>query len=193
MALTPLATVADLNARGVDTSNLTLVTALLDSASAAVRDAAGVAITETTATIKLSTPADRRLRLPPPVRSVASVLVNGEAVTDWSLRDDSLWRASWQAPTDIPGEVTVTFTYGLAEVPADIVDLVCALVGAGVALAGEGYEAKTGKTYENVDDYRVGYAQGSDAVVSPMELPDRTRRMLARRFGGGTAMVGSRS
>lgn len=189
----PLATVADLTARGIETSNTALIEALLDAASSAIREAAGTPITETTATAKFPTPDSRRLDLPAPVRSVASVVLDGEEISDWSLRGNSLWRHRWQLPGDLPGEVTVTFTFGLTETPADIVDLVCNLVGAGIAHAEGGYEAKTGLAYESIDDYRVGYAQGADANVSPMELPDRTRRMLARRFGGGSAMVVTRS
>jgi hypothetical protein len=198
VALTDLAAVADLNARGIDTSDGPLVTALLASASAAVRDAAGVPITEITATIVLSTPEGRRLRLPGPVRSVAAVLLDGEALTDWTLRGGDLWRAEgWQCRGDIPSEAEVTLTFGLPEVPADIVDLVCLLVGAGVKLAAEEYAARAGVigVTERVDDYQYGvqYAQGEAATVSPMELPERTRAMLARRFGGGATMVAVRS
>ena len=193
MALDALVAVADLDARGIDISDQALITELIASASAAIRDAAGSAITETTATIKLLTPTGRRLELPGPVRSVSAVLLDEEPITDWVLRGDDLWRESWQCRGDIPGEVTVTFVFGLTEVPADVVDLACNLIGAGVNHAAEGYEAKTGIAYERIDDAGIGYTQGGDAVVSTMELPDRTRRMLARRFGGSAVMVGSRS
>lgn len=190
----PLATTADLAARGIDTTDTALTDALLASASAAIRDAAGVPISRTTATITLATPAGRRLDLPPPVQSVDSVAIDGDPVTDWSLVDNSLWRVRpWTRPGDIPKPVTVTLTFGLSEVPADIVDLVCNLVAAGLAHAEGGYESSVGKLSERIDDYSVQYAQGADAVVSPMELPERTRRMLARRFGGSAAMAVMRS
>jgi len=89
--------------------------------------------------------------------------------------------------------VTVSLTFGLAEVPADVIDLVCNLVAAGLAHAEGGYESSVGKLSERIDDYSVQYAQGADAVVSPMKLPERTRRMLARRFGGSAAMAVMRS
>lgn len=199
MALNPLATVADLDARGIDTSDTTLADTLLESASAAVREAAGVPITETTATIKLATPHGRRLTLPPPVRTVASVTVDGDTVDDWALVGHSLWWSrGWQAPGEIPGVVTVTLTFGLSEVPADIVDLVCNLVGAGVRHSEEGYAArKTGLAgwAEAVDDYRRSeqYAQNADQTSTPMELPERTRRWLRKRFGGGATVVVTRS
>lgn len=193
MALQPLATTADLAARGIDKSDSELIDELLEAASSAVRDAAGVAISELTTTITLPTPQGRRLHLPGPVVEVTAVVLDGEPITDWKLRGSDLWRSSWQRGGDIPGEVEVTFTFGLDEVPADIVDLVCNLVGAGVSHAAEGYEAKTGMTRERIDNYAVGYAQGDDAVSSPMQLPKSTRRMLASRFGGGVTMVETRS
>lgn len=189
----PLATVSDLEIRGIDIPDTALVETLLASASAAVRDAAGTVITETTATVALPTPQGRRLQLPGPVQTVESVRLNGEEITDWVVRGDSLWRSRWQCRGDIPGEVEVTLTFGLLDVPEDIVDLVCSLVGAGVARAADGYEAKHGITSERIDDYSVQYTQGADAVVTPMELPARTRRWLASRFGGGVAMVATRS
>src|SRR5690606_10556728 len=132
--------------------------ALLASASAAIRDAAGVPISRTTATITLATPAGRRLDLPPPVQSVDSVAIDGGPVTDWSLVDNSLWRVRpWTRPGGIPKPVTVTLTFGLSEVPADIVDLVCNLVAAGLAHAEGGYESSAGKLSERIDDYSVQY------------------------------------
>lgn len=194
MALTPLATPADLEARGIDTTDAALTEALLASASAAIREAAGTPISQTTATIVVSSPAGRRLDLPGPVQTVDSVTVDGQEVPDWSLVDDSLWLArSWTRPGGIPKPVTVTLTFGLSEIPADIIDLVCNLVAAGLAHAEGGYESSAGKLSERIDDYSVQYAQGADAVVSPMELPERTSRMLARRFGNSAASVVMRS
>lgn len=197
MALPPLADVADLNARGIETSNETLINALLASASEAIRDAAGVPITKVTATVTLPTPPSRRLRLPAtPVREVTAVTLNGEPIADWTLRGDSLWRpCGWQRVGDIPGEVEITFTAGLDETPADIVDLVCNLVGAGVAHAAAGYQARNSNVQsEAIDDYRVTYVTGEDGTVSPVvELPARTRDWLRARFGGGPVMVVTRS
>lgn len=198
MALAPLASTADLEARGIDTTNATRVTALLNAASAAVRAAAGSPITATTATISLPTPEGRRLVLPAPVRSVSSVEIDGQPITDYRKSGNSLWRDGWGAPCELPGEVVVTLTFGLAEAPADVVDLVCNLVGAGLAHADAGYESRSGvvNTSERIDDYdrSVSYAQGGDATATPMEIPEGTRRSLRRRFGtGGVVMVVSRS
>lgn len=194
MSLPPLATVEDLDARGIDTSNSALISALLESASAAVRDAAGVPISEVTATIELPSTPGRRLDLPAPVRSVDGVLVDGTPVEDWRLVGRSLWRDSgWQPYRAIPSSVSVTLTFGLPEVPPDIVDLVCNLVGAGVAHAASGYAARGSvvSERERVDDYErsLTFAQGTEATASPMELPPRTVAMLRRRFGSSVRVV----
>lgn len=195
MALDPLATTADLTARKIDTTDTVLVAALLAAASSAVREAAGASISRETFTVKLPTVPGRRLRLPgAPVVSATDVLLDGEPVTDAVLRAGSLWRSChWQKPDAIPSEVTVTVTAGLLEVPADVIDLVCNLVAAGLAHAAEGYEGTPNVAYEDIDDYRVGYRQGDEATVSKMELPPATRTMLRRRFGGGVAVLVTRS
>lgn len=197
MALAPLATEADLEARGIDTSNADRVTALLEAASSAVRAAAGSPITVVTATIALPTPEGRRLALPTPVRSVSSVEIDGQPVTDYRLSGNSLWRYHWRYPWELPGEVHVSLTYGRDTAPADVVDLVCNLVGAGLAHAEDGYESRSGVTSvsESVDDYTLytQYQQGAAATASPMELPAATRASLRRRFGTNAVMVVSRS
>lgn len=197
MALVPLATVADLSARGIDITNAPAVDAVLAAASAAVRDGAGCAITRETSTVSLLTSPNRRVALPArPVVSVASVALDGVALvagTHYALRGSSLWSLSgeWRADYEIPGDLVVTFTHGLAEVPADVIDLVCSLAGAGIAASSDGYTTHAGLQYESIDDYRVGYATGADAVASVMELPERTKSALRLRFSGSTTVVGS--
>lgn len=198
MALSPLATVADLSDRGIDTTDSDAVAAQLAAASAAIRDAAGCAISRHSSTVTMWTEASRRIELPSrPVVSVESVELDGVVLvdgTDYVLRGSSLWRLNgvWAHSGDVPSELVVAFTHGLLEVPADIVDLTCALAGAGLLAVADGFTANTGKQYESIDDYRVGFATGDDAVVSVMEIPDRTARSLRRRFGaGGAAVVGS--
>jgi hypothetical protein len=193
MALAPLADAASLQARGIDISNTDRINALLAAASAAVRDAAGSAISQETSTVTLWTEAARRIELPArPVESVAAVTLDGVAVTDYRLRGSALWRQCyWQLPDATPGELVVTFTHGYDPVPADIVDLVCSLVAAGLSSADDDYDPKRGKTYERIDDYQYGMQTGGDELVSPMELPERTRAWLRRRFGVGSTVVGT--
>lgn len=193
MALGNLATTADLEALGVDTSNTDAIDALLASASAAVREAAGCSITEVTGTVTLDGGNRRFIPLPGwAIRSVASVLWDGNAVTDFRLRDGQLFRAyGWGGDFD-PPVLTVTYTQGLTEVPADIVNLVCSLVAAGLARVAEGYDPKRGISSERIDDYQRSFTRGEDEVVAPMELPPATREWLARRFGNGSAVTGER-
>src|ERR1044072_4421586 len=108
MALDPLATTADLPA-SVDTSDAALVAQMLAAASAEVREAAGCAISEQTSTITIGGTSSRWLTLPGgPVTDVASVEVDGEAVTDWKLVDGRLWRAcGWDGCEPTQLEVTM--------------------------------------------------------------------------------------
>lgn len=195
MALVPLASATDLSDRGIDVTDTAAVSAFLASASEAVRDAAGCAISEVTATVSLEGSSTRWLPLPGwAIRSVDEVLIDGSAVTDAVLASGRLWRRNGWSACGEPSLVTVTYSQGVTEVPADIVDLVCSLVGAALAAKTDGgYAANTGLQYESIDDYRVGYATGADAVASVMELPTRTKQALASRFGAGVAVTGSYS
>lgn len=198
MALALLAADTDLSARGIDVSDTERVAALLAAASSVVREAAGVPISQTTATIGLVSPTSRNLKLPPPVQSVSQVQINGTSITDWVLVGNDVWReCHWTRPGGIPVEVQVSATFGLAEVPADIVDLVCNLVGAGMTHAESGYESRAGVTArrERIDDYDTSqsFASGNDALTSPMELSPATKAALRARFGGGATVVDTRS
>lgn len=191
MALAPLATVADLSALGIDTTNSALVDSLLTSVSAAVRDAAGVPISRTISTVTMWTEASRRIELPArPVHSVTDVTLDGEPVTDYVVRGSSLWRTClWQAHNAIPGELTLTFDHGLDEVPADIVKMVCTFVAAGLNEVEEGIGEGRGLSSERIDDYQASFTRGDDELVDKTELPERTRRRLRQRFGGASATV----
>lgn len=201
MALTPLATVADLTARGVTVAEaeIPLVGTYFESVSSAVRDAAGVPISQAVSTVVLAGTGDRLLRLPGlPVTAVASVKLDGEAITDWVLKRTlgGLWRAcGWQARVcGEPSEVEVVQTHGLPVVPADLVDLVCRITAA-ILVA---YRAEAGGTglaakdirAERIGDYQVTY--GDDGRLTELELPEYLRERLAARFGGGAAVVRTR-
>lgn len=198
MALDPLATVADLENRGltIDPAETAVVETFLAEASAAVREAAGVPISQTTSTVALEAPDNSPwLALPgPPIQSVASVAIDGETVTDWKLRSHQLWRpGGWQTGSE-PSEVTVTQIHGLPEVPADLVGLVCRIAAAVLVHYraqpdGEGLAAKDIRA-ERIGDYSVTY--GDSGRITEIELPDYLREQLAARFGGGVTVVRSR-
>ena len=197
MALDPLATVDDLEARGltVDSGETSIVNVYLGVASTAVREAAGTAITRTTSTITLEGVPGHRLTLPgAPIVSVDSVKVDGRTVTDWRLRSERLWRAAGWSGCE-PSEVEVTFTHGLLEVPADIVDLVCRAVAAALAAyrsddGGMGLAADKEVTSERLGDWSVTYA--ADGRVTEMELTQFWRERLAARFGNSVTTLMSR-
>ncbi|MEU1805841.1 hypothetical protein [Streptomyces sp. NPDC019937] len=197
MALTPLATVADCTARGlvIDVAEIALMGVYLDVASTAVREAAGVPISQTTSTVTLEGPAAQWLDLPgPPVTAVVAVYVDGELVADWRLRSGRLWRAGGWTGSDGPSEVEVTYIHGLPTVPADIVDLVCRIAAATLIAYrseqdGTGLAARDVRA-ERIGDYSVTY--GDDGRITEVELPDYLRERLAARFGGGAGLVKSR-
>lgn len=164
---------------------------MLAVASTIVREAAGSPILQTTSTVTVGGWGERNLTLPgQPVMAVSAVSVDGQAVGDHQLVDGRLWRYCGFGWAHCPASVTVTYTHGLATVPADIVDLVCNLVIAGAAALEEGGGTRDPRTVaEEIDDYSVTWAKGAEAVATVMELPPGTRRLLASRFGGGAGMV----
>lgn len=198
MALDPLAGVADLEARGltIDPTESALVAVYLDVASTAVREAAGVPISETTSTVTLEGEHGPWLRLPGlPISSVATVELDEVAVTDWRLRSGMLWRSAGWNNCDGPSEVEVTYTHGLLVVPSDIVDLVCRMVAAAIKASrseedGMAPSADKVITSERLGDWAVTY--GNDGRISEMELTQHWRERLAARFGGGISSARSR-
>lgn len=194
MALDPLATRADMEALGVtvETSEQALVDRYLAVAAASVRAAAGCPISQTTSTIVLAGQCEPRLSLPgPPVTAVDAVEADGAPVTGWRLSRPraSLYRACGWGGDE--AEIEVTYTHGLPEVPADIVDLVCriatqALISYRSAPEGEGLAAGDVRA-ERIGDYSVTY--GDDGLITEMELPDYLRSRLRARFGGGANVV----
>lgn len=189
MALPDLAASADLSARGVDVSDTDLVDLMLAVASALVRGAAGSPILETDSTVTLwATEDDVWLDLPgKPVTAIATVTVDGTAVTDYRLVDGRLWRRCGWSFCGEPIEVVVEMTHGFAEVPVDIVQLVCdlAILGIDTSTAGA---LDPRAVAERIDDYSVTFAAAGATVASAMTLPEATRRSLKARFGGGVVV-----
>lgn len=197
MALDPLATIADLTARGltVAVDEEDPVAVYLQVASAAVREAAGVPISQTTSTVVVEGEPQQRLTLPgPPVTAVDEVSIDGVVVTDWRLRSDRLWRYGGWSVDGTPVEVEITYTHGLPTVPDDIVDLVCriaatTLVAHRAKTDGSGIAAEDIRM-ERIGDYTVQY--GDSGQITEMELPQHLREQLAGRFGGGVSVLRSR-
>jgi hypothetical protein len=189
MALAPLATVADLTARGVtvDSSETTVVNTYLEVASSIVRDAAGCPISEVISTVTLEGGAATRLFLPgQPVTAVSDVEIDGVAVTDYRLTNGALWRSQGWTGLCEPSAVTLTMTHGLDPVPADIVDLVCRMAAQALLAFRGGDPAPRQVSSERIGDYSVTYADTESGVMS---LTTYQANKLAARFGNGAGMV----
>lgn len=190
MALPNLASLADLQARGVDTStDPTVAATMLGVASSLVRQAAGSPVAQHTATVTFyATEPGEWLDLPvKPVTAVASISLDGVVVTGWKLVNGDLWRREgWY--TCEPVEVETTLTCGLPEVPAHITQLVCDLAVLGMKTATEG-AIDPRVVAERIDDYSVTFAQGAQAVASAMTIPPATRHSLRAQFGRGMGSV----
>lgn len=204
MALAPLATTADLDARGI-VSNFDQAEKFLEIASAVVRNAAGTPISEVTSTVTLDGYHNEPwLRLPgSPVTAVESVTVDGVEVDDWRHAGERVWRWQGWASGGWPGRpstVSVTYTHGLSTVPEEIVDLVCAMVAAAKSALdtddeGLGLAVDNGRVQSvTIDSFTETYSTSGDAVeaITQMTLPARTRAWLANQFGNGVSTVTSR-
>jgi hypothetical protein len=187
VALPNLADAADLTARGVTPTSIHTV--MLAVASSLVRSAADSPILETDSTVTLwALDQSQWLSLPgKPVTAVTSVQLDGETLTagtDYKLVHGDLDGCE-------PLEVVVEMTHGLAEVPAAIVQLVCDLAILGAAAATDGaHDPRI--VAEQIDDYKVQFADGADAVSSAMYIPELTAQWLRAEFGGGATVVSFR-
>lgn len=188
MALDALATATDLDNRGIVLPDTVDGDALLASASAAVRDAAGCSITYGASTVTLVAQDWCDIDLPAgPVASVASVTVDSVAVTGWrKVGDKLLMPTGWTRC--LPVEVTVTYTHGYPVIPADIIDLVCGMVAIAGGQSSAGY-GDAGRIHSvRLGDFAETYTNPSDSP-SPFALPDRVREALRARFGSNVAVL----
>lgn len=189
MPLPNLAASADLSARGVDVSNTALVSTMLTVASSLVREAAGSPILSATVTVSWWVSEWSEWETIPvrPVQSVASVTLDGEAVTDHKVVYNDLWRRDgWYV--DEPVEIEATLTVGLPAVPESVKQLVCDLAILGMNTADAG-ALDPRVVAERIDDYSVTFSEAAGAVSSAMTIPRATRSALRARFGGGVGSV----
>lgn len=102
------------------------------------------------------------------VNSVASVQVDGVAVTDfeWSRRTGNLRRKGGLAFPEVWGGVVVAFNSGYAEVPADLKEVV--LQVSSVALS-----SPTGATREQAGAVAMAWATTAPGVSGGLTLLDR--------------------
>lgn len=182
----------------IEDDEVATVEMLIRSASSAITDAAQCPIVERTSTVRLLGLDERLLNLPGlPIVEVHKVTVDGELMdpSEYRLASAGLYRPSkWGCGRTLP-EVEVTYRHGLPEVPADIAGLAVAMVMAGLhEIRDGGWELNNGKVSSvDIDDFRERFATTGESVemVTPMALPDRTRKWLAARFGNGAQVVGT--
>lgn len=190
--MNPLATRADLLARGINIPVGVDEQVFLEAASAAIRDAAGSPITRTIAKLQLPSTSEQWLSLSlSPVHAVSNVKIGNATVADFTFMGDRLWRAAGWQVTAVPELVTADVDFGLTTAPDDIVDLCCSLAAAALAAVGEGYDPQRGLSNVRIDDYSESYFRGEDEIINPLALPTRTRDWLRSRFGVQAHVTGT--
>lgn len=193
------ATIADLEARlnvtfaaGAETAQ---AQAFLDDATAYLQAEIGQLITAGTATYTTRAYANP-IRLPQqPVTAVTTVLLDGVATTDFDFIDQELWIPARRAYIDsfpqiderLPYvDVTVTFNYGYATIPAELKAWCCVLASQARDAAAAGTLGAPRVRSEQIDDYSVSYVTDG----TPMSLPDDVLERLRARYGAGAYVTG---
>lgn len=154
-------------------------TMLIEMATSLVQRAAGgqriVDLTDTVAVDIVEL--DQCLALPQyPIRSVASVVLDGTALTDWRLVNQELWRYNgWLTRCDQPSQALVTYTHGY---PAGSQYLQPARQFV-LSLASVGYGNPGQASSESIDDYKVTYAE----AASRMEVAEFMAAAIANAYG----------
>ena len=180
----------------VDASETATVNELIASASSAITSAAGTGILAATSTIEVLGLEERLLNLPgAPVRRVDEVLADGTLIdpSTYRVTSNGIFRAQgWACGRDLPN-LRITYFHGFDEVPNDIKTLCVSMVIAGLIASREGgWDLQNGRMSSiGIDDYREAYATSGEGIeqVTPMDLPERTRNRLRKRFGGGVSVV----
>jgi len=137
-------------------------------------------------TITLLGTTDSWLDLPQrPVTAVASVVVDGQAVTDWQRHGSRLWRScGWASSAYEPSTVEVTYTHGYPDG-----DQALQLArGATLAVIRDWAANPTAATSIRIDDYAETYS----AMAARLEASTYLRAALHRQYGqrGGLVRVG---
>jgi hypothetical protein len=196
VTVTALATKADLVARlGRDVSceEDARLEALLADASALVRAYTGQDFAETSDAEATLRAQGGMVRLPQrPVTAVASVVAIGGAgipdltLTDWWWDGLDLVRIGageyvinlpeqwWDSEDGYPGTFRITYSYGYATAPADVVAVVCGMVLRTLTAP----TAVGGVTSETIGPY--SYRLESAGVGTAVSLGDMERKALAR-------------
>ncbi|WP_311478398.1 hypothetical protein [uncultured Gulosibacter sp.] len=168
-----------------DNDSVPQVEALLEDATQAIRADIGQHVApRQTATFSDWPDSEGRVYLPQtPVVDVSAVTAKDMPVA-FTLRDNYV-------TVPVTEKVTVTFTYGFAEVPRDLEHWTCVLTATALANLDLGVGlAPGGLSSVAIDDFRASWADGGDKAG--MTLPERVAQQLREQYGGGTAVVTTR-
>lgn len=141
---------------------------LVEMATGLIQDVAGQRIIQITDTAVIDVMDwSAWLDLPQkPINAVATVLLDGVAITDWVLRSQRLFRlVGWQTQFLTPAQATVTYTHGLA--PGAQYLQTARLMCLSLGQVGYGRPNPTVSS-EAIDDYKVTYADALARMVDSM-------------------------
>ena len=194
MALDPLATTDDLAARlgrDLDDTELVQAEALLAGASARVRTYTGQDFTFVEDDVVQVKVRNGIARLPQrPVTAVAAVVdLSANSVAFTWLNDDRIqvgvtalnWFEVEPWRNAVP-ELRVTYDHGYEEIPADVVDICCAMVARKMALGPESGAYQS----ENIAGY--GYSTGAAAAAGSVGLLNDEKAALDAYRRRGTVI-----
>lgn len=166
--------------------------AFLDDATAYLQAEIGQLITAGTATYTTRHRGGSPIHLPQqPVTAITELLVNGVASTNYDYIDQELhlperWGRSDFGELRPYNDITVTFEYGYAVVPAELKAWCIVLASQQMAAAANGSLGVPGVRSEQIDDYSVTYATDG----SSLSLPEEVLNRLRSRYGAGVYVTG---
>lgn len=166
----------------------------LDLASAAIREAAGSAISQQTSTITVVGSNNRLLRVPGPIQSVASIVIGDLPAlvlgTDFFVLPEGLYRrCGWLDEHWEMSPIVITYTWGYVDVPLDIVDMCATLATTWLVNQTAGTGSQAGITQIRLDDAQESYTEEYASSISAIFIPKATADWLAARFGGGAQVA----
>jgi hypothetical protein len=161
------------------------VMALLEDAAAYLRGVARAAIYPVQTSTFTAYPLGGRVDMPQPyVVSVGPVVLTDTATAvNFARVEDSIYVYS-------PETIDITFTYGLAQAPADLVGLNCALVSGQIGLIEQDLGlAIGGLSSVALDDFKIAFADGG--AGTGLTLPAPQLQYLRDTYGTSGWVVGS--
>ena len=161
------------------------LTDLLEDAAAYLRGVARAAIYPVQTSTFTAYPLGGRVDMPQPyVVSVGPVVLTDTATeVNFARVEDSIYVYS-------PATIDVTFTYGLAEAPSDLIGLNCAIVSGQIGLIEQELGLQIGGLSSvALDDFKIAFADGG--ALTGLSLPVPQLQYLRDTYGTSGWVVGS--